>query len=124
VAAWAFRRAGARRAAADGLGVATPFLAPVLVIAGAVDLDAAFPRSTARSYDPRVSVDQNVVGKYGRVTGKVASGTVGEVMLAIRGGVEAFYAYPVDGGEEIEIGAQVVVLEYEPPRTVVVTRLT
>ncbi len=77
-----------------------------------------------RSYDPRVSVDENVVGKYGRVTGTIASGTVGEVMLAVRGGVEAFYAYPVEGGEEIEVGAQVVVLEYEPPRTVVVTRLS
>jgi hypothetical protein len=37
--------------------------------------------------------------------------------------VEAFYAYPADNIEEIEVGAQVVVLEYEPPRTVVVTRL-
>jgi hypothetical protein len=81
-------------------------------------------RPVVRSYDPVVSVDQSVVGKYGRVTGKVAHGTVGEVMLAIRGGVEAFYAYPAEGGEEIEVGAQVVVLEYEPPRTVVVTRLS
>ena len=84
----------------------------------------ALSRPAVRSYDPRVAVDHNVVGKYGRVTGKVAPGTIGEVMVAIRGGVEAFYAYPVEGGEEIEIGAQVVVLEYEPPRTVVVTRLT
>ena len=44
-------------------------------------------------------------------------------MLSVRGGVEAFYAYPADKVEEIEVGAQVVVLEYEPPRTVVVTRL-
>lgn len=69
-----------------------------------------------------MSVDHGVIGKAGRVTGRVAPGTVGEVMVAVRGGVEAFYAYPADS-EEIEVGAQVVVLEYEPPRTVVVTRL-
>ena len=44
-------------------------------------------------------------------------------MVAVRGGTEAFYAYPADGDERIPVGAQVVVLEYEPPRTVVVTRL-
>ncbi len=70
-----------------------------------------------------MSVDHEVAGKTGRVTGRIAPGTVGEVMLSVRGGVEAFYAYPADGVEEIPVGAQVVVLEYEPPRTVVVTRL-
>lgn len=70
-----------------------------------------------------MSVDHDVVGKAGRVSGRIATGTVGEVMLSVRGGVEAFYAYPADKVEEIEVGAQVVVLEYEPPRTVVVTRL-
>jgi hypothetical protein len=34
-AGWAVRRAGVRRALADGLGAATPFLAPLLVIGGA-----------------------------------------------------------------------------------------
>ena len=67
--------------------------------------------------------DHTVVGKTGRVTGKIAPGTVGEVMLAVRGGTEAFYAYPSDGVEVIPVGAQIVVLDYEPPRTVVVTRL-
>ena len=71
-----------------------------------------------------MSVDHDLVGKSGRVTGKVAPGTVGEVMIAVRGGVEAFYAYPADDTEEIEVGARIVVLDYEPPRTVVVTRLT
>jgi hypothetical protein len=66
--------------------------------------------------------DHEVVGKTGRVTGRVAQGTIGEVMIAVRGGMEAFYAYPADA-EQIPIGAQVVVLDYEPPRTVVVTRL-
>ena len=43
------------------------------------------------------------------VTGRVAPGTVGEVMIGVRGGMEAFYAYPVDGQEVIPIGAQIVV---------------
>ena len=41
----------------------------------------------------------------------------------MRGGIESFYAYPADSSEEIPVGAQVVVLDYEPPRTVTVTRL-
>jgi hypothetical protein len=68
-------------------------------------------------------VDHEIVGKTGRVTGRVAPGTVGEVMLAVRGGMEAFYAYPADSIEEIQVGDRVVVLDYEPPRTVVVTRV-
>ena len=68
-------------------------------------------------------VDHELVGKTGRVTGRVAPGTIGEVMVAVRGGTEAFYAYPADGTERIPVGAQVVVMDYEPPRTVVVTRL-
>jgi hypothetical protein len=67
--------------------------------------------------------DHELVGKTGRVTGRVAPGTVGEVMVSVRGGTEAFYAYPYDGSEQIPVGSQVVVLEYEPPRTVIVTRL-
>lgn len=43
-------------------------------------------------------------------------------MIAIRGGVEAFLARDVDGGA-IEPYVEVVVVEYEPPRTVAVTRL-
>jgi hypothetical protein len=57
------------------------------------------------------------------VTGAVAPGTVGEVMLAVRGGSESFYAYPADGEETIPAGTRVVVIDYEPPRTVTVTRL-
>jgi hypothetical protein len=68
--------------------------------------------------------DNGVIGKVGRVSGRIAPGTVGEVMLPVRGGVEAFYAYPVDGEETIEAGARALVMEYEPPRTVMVTRYT
>ena len=42
--------------------------------------------------------------------------------MSIRGGVEAFLARDVDGGA-IEPYAEVVVVEYEPPRLVLVSRL-
>jgi hypothetical protein len=61
-----------------------------------------------------------VIGKVGRVTGAVGPGRVGEVMLAIRGGSEHFHAYPVDAGAKISVGTRVVVVEYHPPRTVIV----
>ena len=57
------------------------------------------------------------------MTGRIGPGQIGEVMLAVRGGTEAFYAYAADGTETIEPGERVVVMEYEPPRTVLVTRL-
>ena len=46
----------------------------------------------------------------------------GEVMVAIRGGVEAFLARDVDGGT-IEPYTPVVVIDYQPPRFVLVTPL-
>jgi hypothetical protein len=48
--------------------------------------------------------DQAVVGKTGRVTGKIAPGLVGEVMLPVRGGSEAFHAYADDGQASITVG--------------------
>jgi hypothetical protein len=64
------------------------------------------------------------IGANGRVTatGAIRPGKVGEVMVAIRGGVEAFLARDADGGA-IEAYEEVAVVDYEPPRTVVVTRL-
>jgi hypothetical protein len=62
-----------------------------------------------------------MVGKIGRVTGTVEPGRLGEVMVSVRGGSEAFHAYASDKGETIELGTRVVVIEYFPPRTVVVT---
>lgn len=59
-------------------------------------------------------------GKEGRVTGKIGPGLVGEVMIPVRGGAEAFYAHPIDGREEIPVGSIIVVVEYHPPRTVYV----
>ena len=61
-----------------------------------------------------------MVGKTRRVTGTVGPGRVGEVMIAVRGGSEAFNAYPYLG-EEIATGELVVVMEYHEPRTVYVS---
>lgn len=61
-----------------------------------------------------------MVGKQGRVTGKIATGLVGEVMVEVRGGVEAFYAYPTVPDESFVPGQIVVVTDYHPPRTVYV----
>jgi hypothetical protein len=66
--------------------------------------------------------DHEVVGKIGRLTGEIAPGRMGEVMIPIRGGSEAYYAYAVDPEEAIPRGTRVVVVEHEPPRTVVVSR--
>jgi membrane protein implicated in regulation of membrane protease activity len=62
-----------------------------------------------------------MVGKRGRVIGRIAPGIVGEVMLPVRGATEAFYAYPATD-EAIEVGTQVVVVDFDPPRTVYVAR--
>jgi hypothetical protein len=43
-------------------------------------------------------------------------------MVAIRGGVEAFLARDADGGN-IEPYTEVVVVDYQPPRLVLVTPL-
>ena len=67
--------------------------------------------------------DQQVVGKMGRVTGRIGPDRLGEVMISIRGGTESFHAYAVDRADLIAIGAQIVVVDYLPPRTVIVTAL-
>ena len=71
-----------------------------------------------------MSVHSSPVGCRGRVTstGGIKPGRLGEVMVAIRGGVEAFLARDVDGGT-IDPYTEIVVVEYEPPRTVLVTPL-
>jgi hypothetical protein len=67
--------------------------------------------------------DQEMIGKVGRVTGTIAPGRLGEVMIAIRGGSEAFHAYAADSSDTISPGTRVVVVEHFPPRTVVVSPL-
>jgi membrane protein implicated in regulation of membrane protease activity len=66
---------------------------------------------------------EEMVGRMGRVTGTIAPDRLGEVMIAIRGGSEAFHAYAADTADTISPGTRVVVVEYFPPRTVVVTPL-
>lgn len=65
--------------------------------------------------------DHQMIGKIGRVTGPIGPGKLGEVMVPIRGGTEAFHAYASDGDDTIATGSRVVVVEYFPPRTVVVS---
>ncbi len=65
--------------------------------------------------------DHAMVGKTGRVTGEIAPGEIGEVMLSVRGGAEAFHAYALDRTETITTGSRVLVVEYDPPRTIVVS---
>jgi hypothetical protein len=64
----------------------------------------------------------NVIGSRGRVTGRIGPGLVGEVLLPVRGGVEAFYAYAADPEETIETGAQVLVVDFTEPRAVYVQK--
>jgi len=63
-----------------------------------------------------------MVGTRGRVTGRIGPGLVGEVLLPVRGGVEAFYAYAVNPDETIESGTQVLVIDFDEPRSVYVER--
>ncbi len=67
-------------------------------------------------------MDVAVIGKIGRVTGTIAPKQIGEVMVPVRGGSEAFHAYAMEGESTIERGARIVVVEYHPPRTVIVSR--
>ncbi len=69
----------------------------------------------------RQVVEQEMIGRVGRVTGMIGPGHLGEVMIAVRGGSEAFHAYSSDRDETIGKGTRVVVVEYFPPRTVVVS---
>lgn len=68
-----------------------------------------------------MDVSSQLVGRIGRVTGTVAPGRVGEVMVPIRGGTEAFHARAADAAVTFPVGTRIVVVEYHPPRTVVVS---
>jgi membrane protein implicated in regulation of membrane protease activity len=70
--------------------------------------------------EPEVG-DQQMVGKVGRVTGDIGPGRIGEVMVAVRGGSEAFHAHSAEPDVLIGRGTRVVVVEYFPPRTVMVS---
>jgi hypothetical protein len=72
-----------------------------------------------------MSVEASPIGCRGRVTstGGIRPGRTGEVMVAIRGGVEAFLAQDVDGGT-VAPYTEIVVVDYRPPRLVIVSPLT
>ncbi len=63
-----------------------------------------------------------MIGSRGRVTGTIGPGLIGEVLLNVRGGTEAFYAYPAHPEETFGNGTQILVVDFEPPRTVYVER--
>jgi hypothetical protein len=63
-------------------------------------------------------LDQEVIGRVGRVTLGITPDHAGEVVLAIRGGTESFAALC---DEPVAKNARVVVIEYLSGRTVSVT---
>ncbi|WP_346960697.1 hypothetical protein [uncultured Arthrobacter sp.] len=69
------------------------------------------------------NVDRSLTGRIGRVTGRVAPGTIGEVMLPFRGGISAFHAHPFDKESVFAVGDEVLVIYYDPPQTVYVDEL-
>jgi hypothetical protein len=83
-----------------------------------------FVRTIVASFTVMSSSRVSPVGHQGRVTssGAIRPGRLGEVMISIRGGVEAFMARDVDGGH-IEPYEEIVVVEQIGPQTVLVTRL-
>lgn len=68
-------------------------------------------------------VNRSLTGKIGRVTGTIAPGTIGEVMLPFHGGTSAFFAYPFDKTSVFPVGEKVLVIYFEPPQTVYVDEL-
>lgn len=83
-------------------------------------LQSAYLRDQQDKGVLREEVKSAMVGKVGLVTGTLASGQVGEVMLTTSGGSEAFHAYASNRDEVVPVGTRVLVIEYFPPRTVVV----
>lgn len=67
-----------------------------------------------------MSTIHEIIGKVGRVTGRVAPGESGEVVLPMQGGSEAFYAYGHDASDVIPANTLVEVTRFFPPRSVYV----
>lgn len=86
-----------------------------------MDIGTEGGAARTRGCDAGPVADNELVGKIGRVTGTIEPGHIGEVMVSIRGGSEAFHAYADDKDTTIDRGSRIVVIEYFPPRTVVVT---
>lgn len=71
--------------------------------------------------DLSTGADESVIGRTGRVTGTIETGQIGEVMIGIRGGTEAYFAHPYLPDEKFQVGQLVVVVEYAEPRIVYVS---
>ncbi|HEY1156038.1 MAG TPA: hypothetical protein VGE95_07100 [Arthrobacter sp.] len=71
----------------------------------------------------RKNVDRSLTGKIGRVTGRIGPGTIGEVMLPYLGGIMAFHAHPFDKASDFPVGAEVLVIYFDPPQSVYVDEL-
>jgi len=67
-----------------------------------------------------VETDHQVIGKIGRLVGAIEPGRMGEVMFS---GLRAHHGPEGDAAEAIPTGTRVVVIEHEPPRTVIVSRI-
>lgn len=65
-------------------------------------------------------MDEFLAGMMGRISIPVGPDLPGEIILAVRGGSEAFTAY-CNGGEELKKNTHAVVVEQTGPRTVMVT---
>jgi hypothetical protein len=65
-------------------------------------------------------MSDGVVGLTGVVSGAIGTGLTGEVMLPIRGGTEAYLAFPASPDDVLALGALAVVVDFAPPRTVYV----
>ena len=63
-------------------------------------------------------VDRSLTGRMGPVTGRIAPGTIGEVLLPFRGGTSAFHAHPFDKTSVFTGGRGGPATDYEPPQTV------
>lgn len=67
--------------------------------------------------------DRSLTGKIGRVSGAIGPGTLGEVMIEVRGGTSAYPAHPYDGISSFLVGERVLVMYLESPQTVFVEAL-
>jgi hypothetical protein len=64
-----------------------------------------------------------LIGKQGRVTGRIAHGTVGEVILSHGQGTNTYHALPADPEASYTVGVIVEVVAFSPPQTVYVKGL-
>lgn len=66
-------------------------------------------------------MSDSLIGKPGRMTASATHTRCGEVMLSVRQGTEAYFAFAADHDVIIATGAQVLVVDEGPGRTVYVT---